>query len=312
MGRLFRWGLTGATCLSIIAFALSVCWWARAAAWRAVPVPTCAVVAEGFPSTHVDAVWLRDRRLPECKFDHNRLQEVLDFYEEVTGQAVRADWASLKAIGVGPDTPITWRIKDVCYGRAFADTFNSVGARYVARAGVIVVTSPAGARDERQIEAVLAAQRIDRELVKRGRVVPWPVKYPGWEWTVGLGRWSATWEGGRARVWHTVAEPSDFFQDKAYGDAAGWFFDKPADVFRARSLSLRWSSRPDYGWVYECPFWVLAVATGVLPGTRLGKVIARRWWQRRNPGLCRRCGYDLRATPERCPECGLEVVATCH
>ena len=49
------------------------------------------------------------------------------------------------------------------------------------------------------------------------------------------------------------------------------------------------------------PLWALVLIFGVLPTWR-----AIRWLHRRRlcPGFCRACGYDLRATPDRCPECG--------
>ena len=50
------------------------------------------------------------------------------------------------------------------------------------------------------------------------------------------------------------------------------------------------------------PLWAVVAATGALPAWRAIGTLARR--RRPRPGLCATCGYDLRATPSRCPECG--------
>jgi hypothetical protein len=61
---------------------------------------------------------------------------------------------------------------------------------------------------------------------------------------------------------------------------------------------------------FELPHWALAGVALVLPASR-----ACFWHRRRRRyavGLCPACGYDCRATPDRCPECGRETPAAAN
>lgn len=52
-------------------------------------------------------------------------------------------------------------------------------------------------------------------------------------------------------------------------------------------------------------YWLVFLALGTpLSATTGLQLQERRRRKREAAGLCRTCGYDLRATPNRCPECG--------
>jgi hypothetical protein len=53
---------------------------------------------------------------------------------------------------------------------------------------------------------------------------------------------------------------------------------------------------------WTIPYWAMVAAFSLPVAWRIIKVI--RKWQQHAQGLCPKCGYDLRATPDRCPECG--------
>jgi hypothetical protein len=56
-------------------------------------------------------------------------------------------------------------------------------------------------------------------------------------------------------------------------------------------------------WLLDIPYWPFILITGSLAVT--SAIFARRKREFLKNGHCERCGYDLRATPDRCPECGM-------
>jgi hypothetical protein len=98
-----------------------------------------------------------------------------------------------------------------------------------------------------------------------------------------------------ARSWTLQTEPGairlgvfDCLLRPDTGEGYGW-----------RHLSVPigqkdWRDQP-----HRIRYWIVCVACLPLPALR---ALLRH--SRRGPGLCAHCGYDLRATPDRCPECG--------
>ena len=107
-----------------------------------------------------------------------------------------------------------------------------------------------------------------------------------------------------------------------FASASGWVYASGAAREPFHTDTISWANRVGFGaghvvaylgkmrWVWV-PWWAIT-AVVTLPVVLLARrsLRAYRVVRSRRAGSCVQCGYDLRASPGRCPECGAEVVGS--
>lgn len=91
------------------------------------------------------------------------------------------------------------------------------------------------------------------------------------------------------------------------GEPEFFFGRRDANVMYAtrygkRFLGFGSAAQHNGGRYVNTPYWFLVACC-----LAVAALAARSWRRRRRvllEGRCKECGYDLRATPDRCPECG--------
>src|SRR6185503_19984422 len=140
---------------------------------------------------------------------------------------------------------------------------------------------------------------------------------------------SAVWEPlDRVRHWPNVAADSTLTDLPSVGWHAGWVSPKQRARGGGYPTERRWfvcfkgnvyygdpprgragasasalAPRPAVaGFEVSIPYWLIVGTAGLPPVASIARHQRRR--RRSAAGLCPSCGYHLRASPHRCPECG--------
>ena len=138
---------------------------------------------------------------------------------------------------------------------------------------------------------------IDCSIVSSGGSVEFNIAHDDrfdfrglWEWNVSGGTFGSPFY---LRHWHSGLDSPYPFRWRTLGFGGEHYHFEPSPYFWHRSVTV--------------PYWLLAALAAFLPALSLDRRLRLRRLAAR--GLCAVCRYDLRASRDRCPECGTPIVA---
>ena len=98
------------------------------------------------------------------------------------------------------------------------------------------------------------------------------------------------------------------------GEPVFWSLEETAATPAFGQIIKRWSYLHAWYWhrTIWFPHWLIVMLASIYPLLQIGLTVQRRRRPTGGARHCDSCGYDLRASTNRCPECGLVVVPSAH
>jgi hypothetical protein len=276
--------------LVAVTLALGYSWWQ----WKDLVYPTLPPLPrEPALRQRQFGMWITplasaamERRLPDDFKSAGGLEETLKQLSKLGKVKLLADWPRIEATGIRRDTPIKSQLAGKTVGDAIYGVLNEQSPPLVGIADDHMIALTITTRD---VQARLGSTKSLNTADLATGVAETDALIAQIAKNVAPG----SWEGRNRDDWH-IANGGGLINVRA-NEAAYFDIAKYLNDIRLRRSRMEFARRAGI----EVAIAV-AIATAYL-------VLRHRRAQRRRrlEGCCRGCGYDLRASSDRCPECGL-------